>query len=643
MNEERQQSHAPAGRRIVGQALALAAGLVFLLTLEGLFLWDGESDQDWYSRLHALDFDVAPRLPYFVLFLILPICWRFRGTLMGRANREQPPFVEWMRESPSRSTTAGVCCAWVLAMLVFTVSIGASARIAAHPFQVDDDGTHLAYGDLPPAYHDEFSYLFQAKTFLDGRVSYPSHPTAPRLFDQMHVLNEGKFAGRYFPGTAAWIAPWLALGVPYWGHWVAGGLTAFFVFWSGRELASTGIGLLAGLLTALSPAMGLFSNLLLAHHPGMFALSLFLYCFLRMMRSESRVAALVAGAALTFAMFCRPMTAAGFGLPFGVWFAVRIWRSRRTPGSRWRWALPVCLTVPLVVGFVILFFYNRAITGNGLQTPYQIFTDIHTPRHVYGFNNVVRGEKSLGPRVIAKYDEWAENLTPALAARNVASRLVNSWNWTLGIIPLLMAGVVFVAGLGGLDRRWRLVGAAIVSLHVAHVPYWYDGIMHFHYVFESGPLWCLVFAGATWILLAAWRTDERPLMPVWWCGIMLAALVGVYTPFASDRDESLVSGSIKQPAFSRLRYFGFRTTLERTIPENERALVLVEHDPAHTHIDYVVNEPVLDSRILIGRFRSEQMGLAEIATLFPDRSIYLFAPARNEFRLVRRPNQWSFR
>ena len=68
---------------------------------------------------------------------------------------------------------------------------------------------------MPPAYHDEFSYLLQAKTFLAGRLSYPSSPQLPELFDQMHVVNEGRFASRYSPGVCAWIAPFLGLGHPY--------------------------------------------------------------------------------------------------------------------------------------------------------------------------------------------------------------------------------------------------------------------------------------------------------------------------------------------------------------------------------------------------------------------------------------------
>ena len=150
-----------------------------------------------------------------------------------------------------------------------------------------------AFGELPPAYHDEFSYLFQTQTFLAGRVSFPSFAPLPELFDQMHVLNEGRFASRYFPGAGLWLAPFVALGNPWLGQWLAQALTAYLVFWIGRELGGNRTGLFAGLLTAFCPGLALFSNLLLAHHPTLVGLTLFILAWLRMWRTGSAVWALV--------------------------------------------------------------------------------------------------------------------------------------------------------------------------------------------------------------------------------------------------------------------------------------------------------------------------------------------------------------
>ncbi|HAW30053.1 MAG TPA: hypothetical protein DCY03_18335, partial [Planctomycetaceae bacterium] len=256
----------------------------------------------------------------------------------------------------------------------------------------------------------------------------PGHADAPELFDQVHVLNEGKMASRYFPGTGLWLAPFVAWGHPYRAYWLAGALTTFFIFWAGRELAGNGVGLLAGLIVALSPGMAIFSNLLLAHHPTLVGLSAFLFFFLRMQRTRSFRDALLAGVGLAFGMLCRPMTAAGFALPFGIWLGVEVVRwclprvnHKATDSATEKSVVPQItgLAIPLACGLIGLFFYNQSITDSGWKMPYQLYTDLYTPRHVYGFDNVVRGEQKLGPKVLENYDKWAENLTPALAAQNV--------------------------------------------------------------------------------------------------------------------------------------------------------------------------------------------------------------------------------
>lgn len=579
---------------------------------------------------------------YALLLIAAPLFWRMRRPLIAFRRRRPAVPVDGLsspgdvnaEENSGISPRGSIFVAWLLAGLVGVVSVAVSAGVAATPVVLDGQRTR-PFGSLPPAYHDEYSYLFQAETFLAGRVSYPSHPTHPRLFDQMHVLNEGQFAGRYFPGTAAWISPFLAMGRPYWGHWLAGAISAMFVFGIGRELSGNGVGLLAGLLTAVSPGMALFSNMLLAHHPTLVGLTLFLFFFLRMQRTKSRWEALLAGAGLTFAMFCRPMTAAGVGLPFGLWLLWWPWRgdsSRADYRRSARFALVATVAAPVLVGFGILFVYNRAITGDGLQSPYQVYTDLHTPRHAYGFNNVVRAQSKLGPRVIEEYDRWAENLTPQLAVKNVRNRFLASWQWTLGIVPLVMGGIVFVFGGRRLDGRWWLIAAAIVSLHAAHVPYWYDGILHWHYVFESGPLWTLVFAAATGLLFTAWHSANRPWMPGWWTGIISAALLVTYVSAEPFWAPSRIAIGIDQFAFSRRQYALFDELVERAVTSRP-ALVLIGPDARDRHIDYVVNDPALESDVLFGRYEPDRMPLAEIVRSFPDRTVYLFR--EDEWQLVR--------
>jgi hypothetical protein len=570
---------------------------------------------------------------FVVLLTLGPILWWMQHR--RSRSRQRPGW--WTRHfgfrtRPSGSAGRAGLVAWSAALVAAAASLLVSFAVAE--LRVGSDS--LRFGDLPPAYHDEYSYLFQAKTFLAGRTWFPTHPRAPQFFDQMHVLNDdGRYASRYFPGTGAWLAPFVSLGQPHWGHWLAGALAAFFMVWSGRELGGNGVGLAAGLLTAVSPGMAVFSNLLLAHHPTLAGLSVFLYAFLRMLRTRSTVCAAIAGCGLTFAMLCRPMTAAGFAFPFGIWFVVWLLRGRGSESRGRGVATLAALALPLAGGFVLLFLYNRSITGSGWTTPYAVYEEIYAPRQRYGFYNVDRGAPHAGPKVRTAYDQWAENLTPERAVRNVGRRLVASWEWSLGIIPLAMAAVaipfcgVAARRRGWFDARWWLVPAAILSLHLAHVPYWFSGILHWHYVFESGPLWLLMFAGVSVCLAGPWLERGRYALPLWWLGVAVAGLAAAWLPRTwidplagtAASSVSRVRTAVGDLAFSRLRYERFQRAMDQHITQRP-AIVFIDPSLEDAHIEYVVNDPQLSAPILRGRLLASEFDDAGILAAFPERAAY---------------------
>ncbi len=544
---------------------------------------------------------------------------------------------------------------WLLALLCAGVSLSVSSVIATR------------IGDLPPAYHDEYSYLFQAKTLLAGRLSFPSSPVHPELFDQMHVLNEGRMACRYYPGTGLWLAPFVALGHPYWGPQWAGAIATLLLFWTGRELGGRFVGGIAALTMALSPGVGLFGNMLLAHHPTLVGLGVFLLGITRLGRTRSGWDAVIAGSGLSFAMLCRPMTAAGIGLPFGIevaWWLLRGDFKVQTPtrsvskdtglprldsssltlrvgvetGSRLtnvsqRLAVLLGLGLPLIAGWCVMLAYNRDITGEWLTSPYQLYTDTYTPRHVFGFNNVVRGEQHLGPKVIEHYDRWAENLTPTLAASNAFTRGIASWLWTLDVLPLLFTTIIVISAARKLDRRWLLVAAAILSLHAVHVPYWYVGIMGWHYVFETAPLWCLLLATATQRLFAEWTHSRRNGLKLWWLGLLALSLAGNYLEPGGGWKPRLIRG-INSLAYPRQQQDEARKWIEATVKVRPALVLVDQRESEASHLDFVTNEPGLSSNVLLGRFSPNETDPSEIAQKFPSRSVFIVNPKRKSIRVV---------
>ena len=509
-----------------------------------------------------------------------------------------------------------------LAIVVTVVTLFSHARVAA--VKIEDGPKPVLFGELPPAFHDEYSYLFQTDTFLSGGVTVPAQETHPEIFDQMHVLNEGYMASRYFPGVGAWFAAFRAADKVYWAQWIAGALSGLFVFLTARELAGNAAGLFAGMLFAASPGIRLFGNLLLAHHPTLLGLTLFLYCYVRFMKTGSLRAGFFAGCGLSFAMLCRPMSAAGFGLPMGVHLFVTCIFSSDAFAARIKRLCAV--GAPVIAGLTGLLVYNASVTGSSLVTPYQLYTDTYTPRHVYGFNNVKRGEEKLGPKVIEHYDTWAENLDGALAWDNVKHRVIASFQWTHGLVPIACACVTMLVLLPASDWRRRMILLSLVSLHLAHVPYWFVGIMNWHYVFESAPLLVILVA------LAVTEFGRRAVfvrrfgLAVWCC--VFAAVSFIPNTFAIDSlwPVSRLDAGISELAFSRRKYADFAQLLQtNSVPPN--ALVLVIPDPDDRHIDYVTNSPNVFSKRergpLVGRLKNPR-DLSAIVATFSDRHCYTF-------------------
>lgn len=624
-------------------------------------------------------------------------CWRWANAerrlfaLFGVLAGEQPdwlPYLPWLaaamywcwRSAPiSAEPTAGpgirtaAPSRWTLGTILLCLCVGGlalgmSLRVASH-FRTADGRP------FPPAYHDEYSYLFQAQTFLAGRTWFPSFEPRPELFDQMHVLNLGRFASRYFPGVGVWLAPWVWLQNPWLGQALAQGLCAMLLVAIGIELRGLVCGLTAGTLCALSPGLTLFSTLLVAHHPTLLGLLTFLWAFLRLMRRPTPWCGLLAGAGLSYAMLCRPMTAAGFALPFGIWTLWYLASGGRRPpqsaialdphpaepptssGGRRPPSLVVAsLALPLLAGFALLLWYSWTITGDPWLSPYQQYTDAYTPRHVYGFNNVLRGASHPGPHVVRNYDEWAVNLTPGLAAANTWRRLLASLRLTLGIVPILFALVWLSSSIAVSFQRGRpprldgpvaLIAASILSLFAVHVPYWFVGIMEWHYVLEASPLW-LLLAGVVTHDLSTWSRAGGGRGPLGlWLGLLATAVAvnACHVPLTSDADGTwwLWRGRLPQlmseVGFARGRYEQVREQVEQ-LRRGRRSVLLVIPDPADRSLDYVTNEPSLTADVLRVRVppgEADPASLRRIAALFPDRLPVVFDVAQGRMSVLDRP------
>ena len=202
------------------------------------------------------------------------------------------------------------------------------------------------------------------------------------------------------------------------------------------------------------------------------------------------------------------------------------------------------------------------------------------------------------------------------------------------ISVVLLIGFLFgVLLLPG--RRWLPIVLAIVSLHLAHVPYWYAGIMNWHYVFESGPFWCLLVAGVTVGLWQVAGRVGRPGLALAWSGLLLVSPVTSYQSFEPVWSPSRIGLAVGEVGFARKKHEEFRSLVRQRVKE-DRALVLVDPDPADRHIDFVVNEPTLDAAVLVGRYVPKVVPLSKVLRAFPQRRVFVFEAQSGRLREVRR-------
>jgi len=480
--------------------------------------------------------------------------------------------------------------------------------------------------ELPPNYHDEYAYLFQTWTFLSGRVSFPADRLSP-AFDQVHILNEGVFASRYFPGTALWTAPFAAIGLPILAMWTAHGLaTGFFSLVA--ERLHRGSGWLTALLVGSAPGMILFSDSILSTMPTIAAFGLFLWAWLGVHEHPRTRTAVLAGLAVGFSFLCRPLTAVGLGFPFALNSLFRCWMSPRRDERR----SVVVMAAAFFAVAAILPICSYLTLGTVAETPYSRYTKTRTPSHAYGFYNVDRATPILSEKLFAPYDAWATNLTPDIAILTLGHRVKNLLREGVGGVAfsaLFLA--VALATLPRRDDRVLLLWLAVLGLTLAYTPYWFVGVFGFGYVAEALPLFLVVIATTSMSVGDAFGGNPHSI-----ARHVLTALVLLRV--------LMNAGDVVPRNFDPSSDTQFARREKKQIVDRENAalraegrdiLVLIEVDPkTAVHSTLVNNHPRLDGPVV--RALAIPALKDELMAKYPDRAVYLL-----EYTGFNEPFNWK--
>jgi hypothetical protein len=395
---------------------------------------------------------------------------------------------------------AAALCLWTIAA-VFTQPPRFPRRLCLPlAFFLAAAPTALSVWALPTTVsNDERAYLLQAEMMAAGRLSLPLvEPREALRRMQIHEDPErGVIYSKYPAGAAAALVPGVWVGLPAVMVLVAGLLDLLLAAALARQLGLAHPGL-AALLLASCP---LFLLLQTSFQSEVFTLPAALAGYLSVLRARSEASRRLAlgaavGACSGWIFLTRPLT--------GVLFAAAMLLGLLAPGPDRRAPGLRALSGALVGGLpflALMLLYNRSLTGDALQTPYEAYAAAFSPWDVYP---LFRSEI-----VSAPYTAFAHGLLRQLA------------RW----LPVLF-GVLGGAGLGvwGLWRMRRRDGgsglALVVLLPLAYALHWYPG--HWAYL---GPVYG--FEGLGLMIVAALALLEDA--PEGWLRSLppLAAAAGV--------------------------------------------------------------------------------------------------------------------
>jgi len=311
-----------------------------------------------------------------------------------------------------------------------------------------------------PNSSDEYDYLFQAKTFLAGRLWNPIPPQHEFFAFDWQFFHDGRWTTYYPPGWPLLLAAAQGLQMPAWVvSPLLGGILLFAMFKLGERRDGNLGGVFAVALTALSPFFLFNAASYFMHVPA--AAAGLLFCWLGADFLERPIAsrAWLTGISLGALGLIRPEDVPVFSLPFAAEF---LWRAR---SAHYRHVLLVVLGGLPFLGCLAL--YNHAVVGSVIPN---IASFRATSAH-FGLSGV---------------NMYGQQRTPLEDLNFAASRIVMLAEWSS---PILVLG--YVAAFSWLAAKRRLSFYDFVFplfvITYLFVPFWGGNQYGPRYYFEGYP------------------------------------------------------------------------------------------------------------------------------------------------------------
>ena len=303
---------------------------------------------------------------------------------------------------------------------------------------------YLLLDSFPPAapkVTDEFSYLFAADTFAEGRLTNPPYPHE-KSFETRHILTHPTVMSKYQPATAVFLLIGQKLfGHYHWGMCLAVAMLAAVSYWTLRIWSNRYIALpLCTLMVLLlrAPHYWIYSYWGGAHVMAACMLMLCAYHYIFHRNKPGYVWVGLAG--LILGLLSRPYETAVLAATLLVCGMVHV-RQFSPPAERLQTLKQLALPCCVVVGCYLIFqgYYNYAITGDVFQLPYTLYQKQYgaVPHWIFDkvrmerwpSNDIVASlqvhELDVFKNQIGLLKNWFDRHPPTIARMLVMNRLLD--------------------------------------------------------------------------------------------------------------------------------------------------------------------------------------------------------------------------
>jgi hypothetical protein len=493
-----------------------------------------------------------------------------------------------------------------------------------------------------PAVHDEWSYIFGAKTFALGRVRNPT-PADAEFFDAFHILTQPHWVTRYPPGHPAALAIGVLCGAPWLVPVVLSAGTVVWTYFLARVEGGELAGWFAAILAVLSPGLDYLSSGYLSQSTFLFAITGCFVCVLNAVIRRSPALAISAGVLGGWAILTRPYSAAAFGAPIAVWFVFRLMH-RHIPeppiaGARELPAAPAgasavrCLiagVAPVVVAVGLFGAYNVATTGNALQTAWDEYNDQFEPDNRLGIggDRPQRVPDGLHARKRHKAEQIARERRAFTWRAATRLAIADPTRMSQMVFPALgFYGLLVFLPFAFRDGRHDVVGRGTCNVVVAAMLVHYVAYSAFYarwgaYGQEAVPL---VIALVATGLASFWQRSQRSHRPMLALVAPLALLVAIALAAFVQ-----IPRFIDQRSEDTAEHRKFAAAV-RVAAEQDPLLVFVQFDAAGpAEYDLINNSPSLDDRVIVALDLGAHN--ARLVGRFPERRAFMYEQATGALR-----------